>query len=356
MRNDKYIYHPSEWIIYKDVENNNFTPLVDKIINLDKSCLITGPAGTGKSELIRQIKSQLEQKEITFKTVAPTNLAALNIGGTTIHKFVSKIKKMESIYNLTEKFLFIDEISMVPEIFYKFFIMLKRIKPDLKFIIAGDFNKLTPINDRININNEFNYANSQALFELCDFNKLELTKCRRSDDVLFNMCRFDNIMNINKNVFKSKLTLKNIAYTNKKRIEINKICMNNEKTKYHKKKIIIGKNKFDPNSQEITVFPNLPIISKINDKKIDIVNNEQFIVEKISKLGTIIVKNELKTIELNEKDFAHIFYPAYCITIYASQGQTFKEPYTIHQFDRLDKRLRYVALTRSSNIDFINII
>ena len=51
------------------------------------------------------------------------------------------------------------------EIFYKFFIMIKRIKPNLKFIIAGDFNQLPPVKDRIG--ESFNYIQSQALLELC---------------------------------------------------------------------------------------------------------------------------------------------------------------------------------------------
>ena len=31
---------------------------MDKVINLNKSCFITGPAGTGKTELIRILKKR----------------------------------------------------------------------------------------------------------------------------------------------------------------------------------------------------------------------------------------------------------------------------------------------------------
>ena len=53
---------------------------------------------------------------------------------------------------------------MVKEIFYKFFKMLRRIKPNIKIIVAGNFNQLSPIDDGIqkNINHEFNYINSVA--------------------------------------------------------------------------------------------------------------------------------------------------------------------------------------------------
>ena len=125
---------------------------------------------------------------------------------------------------------------MLQEIFYKFFIMIKRIKPNLKFIIAGDFNQLPPVKDRIG---EFNYSNCQALLELCDFNKVQLSKCRRSDGFVVD---FDTINTIQKEIFKTNFTLKHLAFTNKKRIAINEKCMNAEAQKYKKtKKIILKK-------------------------------------------------------------------------------------------------------------------
>ena len=38
---------------------------------------------------------------------------------------------------------------MMSEMFYKFFIVLKRMLPDIKFIIAGDFAQLLPVKDRV---------------------------------------------------------------------------------------------------------------------------------------------------------------------------------------------------------------
>ena len=40
------------------------------------------------------------------------------------------------------KTLICDEMSMTPELFYKFFITLKRVRQDLQFIVAGDYNQL----------------------------------------------------------------------------------------------------------------------------------------------------------------------------------------------------------------------
>jgi hypothetical protein len=153
--------------------------------------------------------------------------------------------------------------------------MIKRIKPNIKFIIAGDFQQLPPINDRIqdNLKYEFNYKNSVALKELCDSNMLQLTKCRRSDDILYNMCKFENINNIDTSVFGSEFTDRHLAYTNKKRIEINKKCMDKHKLNYHGTKQYLDANKHDTNSQDVILYPKLPIICKKNDEGMELINN-----------------------------------------------------------------------------------
>ena len=103
------------------------------------------------------------------------------------------------------------------------------------------------------------------------------------------------------------------------------------------------------------IFPNLPIICKVNSKEHDIVNNEQFIVQKI-KDDIILIQNEEKELKLSVKEFGEMMYPAYCITIHCSQGQSYDESYTIHEWWRLTDKLKYVALTRSTQKQLINII
>ena len=129
--------------------------------------------------------------------------------------------------------------------------------------------------------------------------------------------------------------------------------MNTEAQKYKKTKIYIEKNINDTNSQ---VFSNLPIICKVNSKEHDVVNNEQFIVTKLDKFNNIIVSNEEKELKLSVKEFGEMMYPAYCITIHCSQGQSYDDSYTIHEWWRLTDKLKYVALTRATNKALINII
>ena len=70
----------------------------------------------------------------------------------------------------------------------------------------------------------------------------------------------------------------------------------------------------------------------------------------------IIIKNALKEkLEVPLDKINRFFYLGFCVTIHKSQGQTFNEPYTVHEYNNLSSRLKYVALSRSSNIDHIHI-
>ena len=77
--------------------------------------------------------------------------------------------------NLNYDYIFIDEISMVKEIFYQFLNMIMIKYPNTKFIIVGHFNQLKLVNDRINVINK----NCLPLFELCNGDGLTLTSRRR---------------------------------------------------------------------------------------------------------------------------------------------------------------------------------
>ena len=66
------------------------------------------------------------------------------------------------------------------------------------------------------------------LFEICDSNKILLTKCRRSSKELFELLQIDNIQNLEKTDFNTTpliMTDLHLAYTNRKRKEINDIMM-----------------------------------------------------------------------------------------------------------------------------------
>ena len=81
---------------------------------------VTGNAGTGKSTLIRYLRNVLD---LRLAVVAPTGVAALNVGGVTIHSFFQlppKIHEEADIKRVYDRKLYqkldliiIDEVSMV---------------------------------------------------------------------------------------------------------------------------------------------------------------------------------------------------------------------------------------------------
>ncbi len=52
-------------------------------------------------------------------------------------------------------YTFIDEVSMLAKSILYFFMMIKKVKNNIKFIISGDYNQLKLINDRISRYNDY---------------------------------------------------------------------------------------------------------------------------------------------------------------------------------------------------------
>lgn len=99
-----------------------FREIADLIENTNESVFITGKAGTGKSTLLKYIKKRTKKK---FVVLAPTGVAALNVGGKTVNSFfrfppkllnekdiVIQWKKTAPLFSHLE-LVIIDEVSMV---------------------------------------------------------------------------------------------------------------------------------------------------------------------------------------------------------------------------------------------------
>ncbi len=105
---------------------------------------ITGPAGTGKSHRLREL---LSQESRPYLICAPTGIAAVNVGGSTIHRtfginvesgFIAKRwNEVEAVY--------IDEASMMGS---RLFELAAVAAPNAEFIFVGDMAQLAPIKDK----------------------------------------------------------------------------------------------------------------------------------------------------------------------------------------------------------------
>ena len=142
---------------------------------------ITGGAGTGKSHLLRQIADRLTQMDIAYAMLAPTGIAAVNIGGRTIHSFfgfgtcktldelVLHDKKPRNRSKMSARLkaisacraVMIDEISMVSgDMMQMISYRLQQARFNGAVLLCGDFYQLPPVRDT-----QAQQQQTQTLFE-----------------------------------------------------------------------------------------------------------------------------------------------------------------------------------------------
>ena len=67
-----------------DASNEEFSKALQILKYTNRSLFLTGKAGTGKSTFLRHICSTTKKKHVVL---APTGIAAINVGGSTLHSF-----------------------------------------------------------------------------------------------------------------------------------------------------------------------------------------------------------------------------------------------------------------------------
>ena len=323
--------------------------------------MINGQAGTGKTYLVNQIIELIKQSGEKYDCLAPTNKSARLINGSTLdsmyHKSVFNNKTLTR-WAKSLKYLIVDEISMVPEKFYRLLTNIKKINSKIIFYICGDFGQLEPVKDTW----IGDYENSIVLKDLCQKNKMVLTKCRRSNELLFNLCKNIHLVKIKDFEVKRETDL-NIAYTHETRKKINQICMERNLAESNQKPIFIKADQNNPKTQDVRLICGMPIICHRTNKKLDILNSDRFYITSVTNNEIWFNNddrkfengNKMDAIIINTKDFHKFFYLAYCITSHASQGETFREPYTIYDWKMMNHRARYVSLSRGTEKENIQI-
>ncbi|NOT36088.1 MAG: AAA family ATPase [Saprospiraceae bacterium] len=179
--------------------------VLDRLSDLKGVLFLTGKAGTGKSTLFNVFNKVSDKKIVVL---APTGVAAVNVGGQTIHSFFKfppgfiTTKDYRPIkHSLLKKIelLVIDEISMVRADMLDHIDRLLRISAKsnepfggIPMLWIGDLYQLPPIISTAEEREYFvkNYESpyffsSQVMKELKEFELIELSQVFRQDEQTF---------------------------------------------------------------------------------------------------------------------------------------------------------------------------
>jgi len=381
MSNEVYERTLPEYKILKDtgfMGRTETKKIAEKIVDdfenttKDKSVLISSLAGTGKTTLTNAIIRQLIKRDIRFLALAPTHVAANLLGdgdtvldtkgkhiGCTIDSAMTPLRSTGYSAFKNIKVIIIDEISQVKEQHWTALWHIKR-QFGTRILLVGNFAQLAPVCDR---SSDFDYENSSLLHELSNGRKLVLTKCRRAakDEVelfeQYSYLAYEQEDKFDLRLFGEKETDLNICATNSKIIEINKIWMDkytpdNEdewmlcKTTALAKKI---------HCQDIICYEGLPVIACRTRQAEEFYNGEMWKVSAFSSRAITLVCDD-RECTIPRKEFASLFRPAYAISCHKAQGQTLRRKFTIHQWEHMSNRHRYVSVSRGTKLGHVNIV
>ena len=342
--------------------SSNHHEAIQKKLENNKGLLLIGRAGTGKTYCAKKmIKEKLSCK------MAFTNKAALVLGGKTIHKTLSmdkggKINK-KSIGKIKREYdiIVIDEISMINSEMWKRLVELKELT-DLPFLLIGDYRQLQPIEKG---NKKINYFEHPAVGYLCNYKSVELVVRQRYDKPLWDFLEKKDWYSLPlvKEMKVSMIDDYNICYFNQTRKKVNEVCM--EKVKDTKDDFMLIKweglknskgeidTAEDKHHQHTYIYEGLPIVIYCGNEEMGICKNQ---FGKIAHFDDDFVYIEgddwEQPITISLEDFHKYLQPAYCFSVYKSQGETTKKNLNIFDFEFMikdDTRI-YTAASRATKL------
>lgn len=310
----------------------DLTDELDKILINDtligmSNLMILGASGTGKTSLMNNLF-------VTIK-LAPTNVAARLINGHTFDSYFNShwsSLSSKQISDLTNKTIFIDEISMLNQNHLMVLSLVKKYT-NCRLIATGDFRQLPPVKDNAD------YENSDYLIDLFDQNKIILTHIYRYD------FDYNNIKLVEPTLIQyiSLNTPRAIVKTNEMRGYLTNEVLRNYDIHLGVTNLI--------NCYKV----NFPMICNKNIANMHY-NSVPYTIEFImNECEMIHMRNEItQKIEIYEVGYVNQFFEYnFAQTSYKAQGQTFNFPYAIFQVDKMDEKHLYVAVTRSSKKEYI---
>jgi len=185
---------------------SKFTDCQKKFITAvfeERNILLTGPAGSGKSFCLKALFNFLEDEGISISKTALTGVAALNIGGSTLHSWAGiglakeELDELLKIVRYNKKattrikkarILFVDEISMasaslIEKLDSIFKLIRKSEKPfgGLQMIFVGDFLQLPPVFKSSVNEQELGFAFKAKAWKRAEIKTISLKEIKRQN-------------------------------------------------------------------------------------------------------------------------------------------------------------------------------
>ncbi|MFV0626335.1 MAG: ATP-dependent RecD-like DNA helicase [Alphaproteobacteria bacterium] len=403
---------PKEEVKLDNIQQNIF----NKIEKDKKNIFIQGQAGTGKSTFIKYLKENSDKKIVI---ACPTAVAAINIGGSTIHSIFQippkdfiildslELKRKPSQILKNADLLIIDEVSMVrPDMLDAIDFLSKKARNSKKpfggmqIILIGDLCQLPPVITR-NVygifQKEYGYMETYFFdaksykdgnFENVEFKKVyrqeDLDLLKHLENIRKNFEIYDTVEYFNsakirdENILKTAITItpkRAVAeYINNSRLS----SLNGDAKTYScftsgkfaesdypapgaltlKKGALIMFNK---NNSPSWINGSSGIIEKLGDNEIDVkLSNGNIVSVKREEWKKFEYEHNLEENKIKEKEIGSFRqFPlqlGYALTIHKAQGKTLDK--VIIELDKTGAFAHgqmYVALSRTRKFSDMHI-
>ncbi len=363
-----------------------------------RSIFLTGKAGTGKTTFLKYITKNISKR---FVILAPTGVAAINAGGSTIHSFfqlplcpyLPDVKELVTEYQMPERYrrlrkerlkiiktldlLVIDEISMVrADLLDAVDMSLRHYRRSSKpfggvqLLMIGDAHQLSPVvkeNERQYMAQVYPspyFFHSKALQKL-DYITIELQKVHRQKDADFleilNAVREDRIthdilqkLNSRVNAFDSESDVIRLTTHNSQADQVN----SSKLAKLPGEPVMFEaevEGEFPENSYPadsvLSLKKGAQVMFVRNDPEGRFYNGKIGIVESITDKGLITVTDQDgEAIAVEPVDWENIEY-----ALDESSGEIMPE--VIGKFRQLPLRIAWaVTIHKSQGLTFDNVI
>lgn len=350
----------------------NTEDLRDVVVRVLDECggmMLIGRGGTGKTtvanavhavlvERLRAEKVKNEESRVARMAFTHNAVRKLGPGATTIHAFLRiKDGKASSGYLSSAsmaalKYIIVDEISLIPGFLWKQLGDLKRTNPHIKFLLVGDMRQCGPVEEVDTRYKE--YDNHPTVMALACYQRGVLNTRRRYDKLLWDLS--EDPMNAREAyAFGSEQHEMSLCYLNETRRRVNDMMMRARKPD---DAVLLPEDPWDDRSQDTWLYEGLPVIGRATRGALEVVNMQRFVVTAVDAEERSIMctdVDDFSTITVSFDEFHTVLEPAYALTVHRAQGSTLPEQITIYDWDHMDKKLRYTAMTRATaaaNIHF----